>query len=131
MYWVCGCNVYWILYNKVGDNMKTIIANINGFDNIIVTKHAQARGKKRLNLGSKNLVNLAKHAFVDGLDYFKTITNKDDRNISKIKNGVSANNIKIYGHGIFIMNDNVLLTVLALPKNLWGYWDNRPSVSCD
>jgi hypothetical protein len=107
--------------------MVRIKPTIEG-NKIIVTQHVQKQAKKRLNMSPYALTNIAKKAYVDGIN----IKNSDDKLkyyiIGKYKSEGNANNIRIYGHYTFIFKNNVLATVYQLPQDLWQYWDNRGEV---
>lgn len=93
---------------------------------IKVSKHCQYRGKQRVNVRGKAFIHLAIKAYKGGLGFYNTNSKKLKSFISMeyMKFNKKANNIKIYGHFVYIFKDNFLYTVLDLPENLWNEWDN-------
>lgn len=94
-------------------------------EKIIITKHAFGRAKRRLQLRGNSLVRFARKALNEGIG-FSEATGKLLHFIkSKYQSYYKANNIRVYGHEVYIFKNNVLLTVLELPQPLWECWDRR------
>lgn len=84
----------------------------------IVTNHAKQRGKDRLGINKKAVDRIADKALQCGITHAETTGNLKtyiDKIYLSHKNG---NNIRVYNRQIFLFNDNVLVTILNLPKNL-------------
>ena len=95
-------------------------------EKVIVTDHAEKRGKKRANIGN-NTMKMLKKAINLGLgldnakgDLLKFIQSKYDS--YKV-----ANMIKVYGHSVYIIKRCAfgykLLTILDLPEHYHKFWD--------
>lgn len=94
-------------------------------EKIIITEHAFGRAKRRLQLRGNSLVRFARKALKEGIG-FREATGKLSKYIKReYKYFHIANNIRIYGHVVYFFKNNVLLTVLELPKPLWECWDRR------
>ena len=92
---------------------------------IKVSKHCQYRGKQRVNVRGKSFVHLAIKAFNYGIGYFDTKDHQLKKYLNrKYKNKHKANNIRVYGHFVYMFRDNHLLTVIDLPEYLWCKWDS-------
>lgn len=94
-------------------------------EKIIITPHALKRGKERGRHGGNSIVRFARKALNEGIG-FSEATGKLLYFIkSKYQSYYKANNIRVYGHEVYIFKNNVLLTVLELPQPLWECWDRR------
>lgn len=94
-------------------------------EKIIITEHALKRGKERGRHGGNSIVRFARKALNEGIG-FSEATGKLLHFIkSKYQSYYKANNIRVYGHEVYIFKNNVLLTVLELPQPLWECWDRR------
>jgi hypothetical protein len=88
-----------------------------------LTRHSRQRAEERLGLRADSFQRLAQRALDSGLTHAQT-TGPLKRYLSKIylDGGHRANNLRIYGHHIYLFGDNgdttasVLLTVVPLPN---------------
>ncbi len=87
---------------------------------IILSKHAEKRMKERLNLTKQAAIRMANKVYEQGIDgNIKNGSLKRYIN-GKIKEGKinEFTEVKIYGDYVYIFDNNVLITVFILPKNL-------------
>ena len=89
---------------------------------IIISIHAQKRAEKRANLRGSNLINLARKAYRYGIGVENSKWEMCEFIKRKYQSEYRANNIKVYGHFVYIFKTNILLTVVDLPKYLWNDW---------
>lgn len=88
---------------------------------VIITEHAYERAKDRLSLNRKSFENLASKALESGKKH-KELKSHLKKYVDKLYLSYkNANNIKMYGHVIYLFRNNVLLTVYQLPSNLIKY----------
>ena len=81
-----------------------------------VTRHGEQRAIERLGLKKKSVQRMAERALDKGIRHSDTKSSLN-RYLTKIYlNYEKANNIRIYGQGIYIFNDEILLTVYDLPN---------------
>lgn len=88
---------------------------------IYITKHAFDMGNERLGLREKQFRKLALRALTNGINHSDT-KGTLNKYITRLyfKNG-HANNIRIYGHNVFIFEDHKLITVYQIPPDLKKY----------
>lgn len=94
-------------------------------EKIIISEHAFGRAKRRLHLKGNSLVRFARKAFNEGIGFHEATGKLLCFIKSKYQCYYKANNIKVYGHEVYVFKNNVLLTVLELPQPLWECWDKR------
>jgi len=82
-----------------------------------ITKHAFERGKERLGFNKKALERITNKAFQEGISH-KDTKGKLHRYLTKLyfKDKFRAENIRIYGDAIFIIQKKRLITIYNLPK---------------
>jgi len=80
------------------------------------------RAKQRAHLGGKSIVRFARKALESGLG-FKNANGNMLGYIKKTyaKHG-NANNIKVYGHEVYVFRNKILLTIIDLPDSLKSEW---------
>jgi len=87
-------------------------------DDVKITKHAENRAKERLSWGRKAIKRMAVIALSKG-EIHKNAKGRLNRYLNKIYlNGSKANNVRIYGEVIYLFHNNILITVLQLPKKI-------------
>ncbi len=91
---------------------------------IIITDHALKRAKRRGNKGGLSIVQFARKALYLGLGFENSKGALLEFIKNKYQSEYRANNIRVYGHEVYIFRNNVLLTMLDLPKYLWSDWDS-------
>ena len=84
----------------------------------IVTNHAKQRGKDRLGINKKAVDRIADKALEYGLRHLETQGNLKTYIDKLYLSHKNANNIRIHNRQVFLFRDNVLITILNLPKNL-------------
>ena len=93
-------------------------------DGITITVHAFDRASERANINGKRLVGFARKASELGLD--KNTKNKKLQKFIASKYKLQKlNNIKIYGHFVYMFNNKRLINVLDLPEPSHCCWDER------
>ena len=90
-----------------------------------ITKHGKRRLKTRTNKNNSNAEQFADRALEYGVNWLDTDEGselheylKKLHSKSKFEKKLDFDNIRIYGHNVFIFNKKILITVLNLPKNL-------------
>jgi hypothetical protein len=91
-------------------------------NDIIISIHAQKRADKRANLRGSNLVNLARKAYRYGIGVENSKWEMQEFIKRKFKSEYKANNIRVYGHFVYVFKNNFLLSVIDLPEYLWNDW---------
>ena len=94
---------------------------------ILITAHAEKRAKSRANLKGKMLLHLAIKAWCNGLDYKTAQANLQEYIKRKYQSSYRAENIRVYGHYVYIFAGNTLVSFLELPEYLWYFWYNKKS----
>jgi len=93
---------------------------------IKLTNHGAKRLRERLGLPKKACKRAAQLAFDKGMT-FKDTTGPAYRYFHKIyAKNTAVNNTKIYGQFAYLFADNVLVTVLNLPKDITFVKKTRP-----
>lgn len=90
-----------------------------------MSNHAKLRLKERCGLNKKATFNLAEKAFYSGLSHSDLSGSARRYTESLFLNEHVANNIKIYGHNVFLFKGRTLITVLSLPHKYVKYIDKR------
>lgn len=85
---------------------------------IEITRHAEQRMRERLGINKKSIERIAQRAFDEGIKHSETKGNLNKWVTSVYFKNESANNIRIYGNTLFIFDDNKLVTVYYIPRNL-------------
>lgn len=94
---------------------------MNAMEEVIITKHAFDRAKERLSWGKDVLNKMANKAFTEGIKHSEAKGHLS-KYISKLfLEYKKANNIRVYGHDIFLFKDNTLITLYHLPNDLLKY----------
>jgi len=95
-------------------------------DEIVITKHAMDRAKRRMNIrGVKKLVILARKALRYGIDKDRARFNTYlvEYIKKKYQKYYKADNIRVYGHFVYIFKKKVLVTILELPSTFRKDWN--------
>jgi len=87
-------------------------------EEVIITDHAFDKIKERMGFKKKVAIKMTKMAIEKGLSHKDTKGRLNKYITSLWGYNKNANNIKIYGHYIFIFSGNTLITVYLLPNNL-------------
>ena len=84
----------------------------------ILTKHSISRLQQRCGVSKKNASKVAKRAFRTGITHAETHGNLhrflDTLYLSQKK----GTNMRIYGNAVYVFKEDVLITVINIPKNL-------------
>lgn len=84
----------------------------------ILTKHSISRLEQRCGVSKKNAPKVAKRAFRTGITHAETHGNLhrflDTLYLSQKK----GTNMRIYGNAVYVFKEDVLITVINIPKNL-------------
>jgi predicted HAD superfamily Cof-like phosphohydrolase len=89
--------------------------------NAIITKHAYQRAKERLSLGRPSIEKLANTALSKGVKH-KDMKGKLKKYADKLWFMYNnANNLRVYGQNVFIFNENTLITIYHIPRDLIKY----------
>lgn len=83
-----------------------------------VTKHGRSRTKDRTGLRKRIAGKNAEKAFQFGLKHGETVGNLHKYITSLYFRNRSANNIRVYHRHVYIFCDDVLVTILPLPRDL-------------
>lgn len=87
---------------------------------MIITRHAEERGKERVGLSKSAIKRLAFLALERGVTHADT-TGKLKRLFDSLYfRNKEANNIRIYAEKIFIFSDQTLITILPLSNEYKG-----------
>jgi len=81
-----------------------------------VTRHAEQRERKRCGVPKKATKRLAQIAFENGLKHSETTGNLHKYLTSLYFKNKKANNLRVYGDKVYVFSDEVLVTVLNLPR---------------
>ena len=97
----------------------------------MITKHSKKRAKERLGINNKSLERMAPIVLEKGIGHSE-VPNKLKKYFDKLylSHG-NGNNIKIYGNHIYIFANEVLITVLHLPKHFKNILAKLKGVSND
>ena len=92
---------------------------------MILTEHAKERGRERARLSPASIQKFATRAVESGIG----LENAKGEMLYFLKSkgenyGIGAD-IRVYNHSVYVMKDEVVITVLDLPKPLWVYWERR------
>ena len=83
-----------------------------------LTKHSITRLEQRCGVSKKNAPTVAKRAFKRGITHAETHGNLhrflDTLYLSQKK----GTNMRIYGNAVYVFKEDVLITVINIPKNL-------------
>ena len=83
-----------------------------------LTKHSISRLEQRCGVSRKNASTVAKRAFKRGITHAETHGNLhrflDTLYLSQKK----GTNMRIYGNAVYIFKEDVLITVINIPRNL-------------
>jgi hypothetical protein len=86
-----------------------------------ITQHAYDKAKERLALKKGSVNRLANKAFLVGRNR-KEFSGQLGRYLDKLYNSHgTANNIRIYGHNIYIFSGDILITVYRIPNEFIKY----------
>lgn len=85
---------------------------------VILTDHAIERGWERLRLRRDPLERLAQRAHDEGTAHADTMGRLKRYVDALYFKRRTANNIRIYGHNVFLFNGQLLVTVHPLPNDL-------------
>lgn len=91
---------------------------------VVITKHAQYRGEKRVNVRGNTFVNMVLKAYTFGLGFENARQDMLEFIKRKYQSEYKANNVKVWGRHVYIFKNNLLLSVIDLPKYLWSDWDS-------
>ncbi len=85
---------------------------------VTLTKHGMDRLRERLGIPKKACQRMAQTAFDNGITYLN-VKGETNRYFTRIylKN-TNANNIRIYGKFVYVFDDETLITVLHIPKDI-------------
>jgi RNA:NAD 2'-phosphotransferase (TPT1/KptA family) len=82
---------------------------------MFITRHAYKRGKQRLGLKRKALQRMAKKALKKG-DSHRDAKGAFKRYLDSVYySHRNANNLKVYGHHIYLFRDATLITIYHVP----------------
>lgn len=85
---------------------------------VVVTKHAEERMMERLGISKKSVNRIANRAYERGLTH-KDVSGQLCKWVDSLYLKYhTGNQIRLYGDKAFIFNNNRLITVLPIPKNL-------------
>lgn len=84
-----------------------------------VSHHAEQRMRERLGLNKKSIERIAQRALDKGISHNQTKGNLKKWVTGTWAKNKNANNIKIYGDKCFIFHDELLITVIQLPRDLF------------
>lgn len=85
-----------------------------------ITKHGEERIKERV---CKKSNAVAKKALLEGISHNETSGSLNRFLTSLFMNGKNANNIKIYGRTVYLFCNDILITVIPLPKKYYKTCD--------
>lgn len=84
----------------------------------VVTKHAETRIKERLGVSKKISEKIADKALKNGISH-RDCTGSLKKYVNKLYlSHRKGTNIKVYNRKVFIFREDLLITVLELPKKL-------------
>ena len=87
-------------------------------EEIRLTKHSIKRLRERMGIPKKACRRTAQIAYDRGITYKETKGNAYRFFLKIYTKNPNVNNTKIYGRFAFLFSDNVLVTVLNLPKEI-------------
>ena len=85
---------------------------------IQVSRHAEKRMRERCGLNRKAVERMAQKAFDKGIKRSQTKGNLNKWVTGLWSRNKSADNIRLYGDKVYIFCDNVLVTVMQIPRDL-------------
>lgn len=88
-----------------------------------VTRHGEKRIRKRLGLKKKSADRIAEKALERGVTHAEAKGSLGSYMDSLFLSHGTANNMRIYNRAVYVFRNNVLITVLALPKRYIGLAD--------
>jgi len=81
------------------------------------TKHAKKRARERFGWNKGVLKKMMWRAFYEGIDHKETTGSLKRYLEAQYAKKCEADNIRIYGHNIYIFAENVLITVYRIPNH--------------
>lgn len=84
-----------------------------------VSKHAEKRMKERCGLTKKSKDRMALKVLEEGIPHSRTKGRLNKWVTSLYFKNESANNIMIYGNNAYIFCNDILITVLLVPNDIW------------
>lgn len=83
---------------------------------MIITRHAYKRGKERLGLNRKAIKRMVRKALKEGENH-KDAKGAFKRYLDSVYfSHRNANNLKVYGHHIYLFRDSTLITIYHVPS---------------
>jgi hypothetical protein len=92
---------------------------------VTVTNHSRKRFKQRLGLSKKACQRHAEIAFLQGATH-ADVRGRAKRYLDRLfLQHHTANQLRVHGQFVYLFNNNVLITVLGLPKSMRGGCSKR------
>lgn len=85
---------------------------------LIITRHAEQRIRKRLGVKRKAVEKIAIDAYTNGKSHSECKGNLKRYLDGQFLKEYKATNMRVQNQMLYIFNDNTLITVLLLPDNL-------------